>query len=145
MLVDARAYLNTVAERRLARGDRQGAAQIRVRLASLDPSDFDARRAAARARVAMGDLPGAMRDFKAIAADLADQGRQADAVAALREAAELDPDDQGVREPLFTLSLAAGDLDAAEKWAATPDHFAEAGAGPCRSRRHRVGVAVPDR
>ncbi len=127
VLVDARAYLNTVAERRLARGDRQGAAQIRVRLASLDPSDFDARRAAARARVAMGDLPGAIRDFKAIAADLSDQGRQADTVAALREAAELDPDDQGVREPLFSLSLAAGDLDAAEKWAATPDHLQKLG------------------
>ena len=127
VLVDARACLNTVAERRLARGDREGAAQIRVRIASLDPSDFDARRAAARARVAMGDLPGAIRDFKAIAADLSDQGRPADTVAALREAAELDPDDQSVREPLFSLSLAAGDLEAAEKWASTPDHWQKLG------------------
>ena len=127
MLVDARACLNTVAERRLARGDRQGAAEIRARLASLDPSDFDARRAAARARVAMGDRAGAIRDFKAIAADLSDQGRQADTVAALREAAELDPDDHGVREPLFSLCLAAGDLEAAEKWAATPEHLQKLG------------------
>ena len=73
VLVDARTYLNTVAERRLARGDRQGAAEIRVRLGSLDPSDFDARRTAARARVEIGDLPGALRDFRTIAADLAGQ------------------------------------------------------------------------
>ena len=55
VLVDARAYLNIVVERRLANGDRQGAAEIRVRLASLDPADFDARRTAARARGEMGD------------------------------------------------------------------------------------------
>ena len=68
-----------------------------------------------------------MRDFKAIAADLADQGRQADAVAALREAAEIDPSDQGIRDQLFAVCLAAGDLDAAAARAGTPEHFQKLG------------------
>jgi tetratricopeptide (TPR) repeat protein len=127
VLVDARTYLNTVAERRLARGDRQGAAEIRVRLGSLDPSDFDARRMAARARVEMGDRPGAIRDLRAIAADLADQGRRADTIAALQEAAELDPNDQGVVDELFAVCIAAGDLEAAEARAKTPAHFQKLG------------------
>lgn len=123
VLVDARIYLNKVAERRLARGDPQGAAKIRVRLGSLDPSDFDARNTAARARVEVGDLAGAISDFKVIASDLVDRGRQPDAMAALREAADLDPNDEGVLEQLFTACLAAGDLDAAEARATTPEHL----------------------
>jgi tetratricopeptide (TPR) repeat protein len=127
VLVDARTYLNKVAERRLARGDRQGAAKIRVRLGSLDPLDFEARCTAARARVEVGDLPGAIGDFKVIASDLADKGRQTDSMAALREAADLDPNDQAVLEQLFTLCLAAGDLEAAEVHATTPAHVQKLG------------------
>jgi tetratricopeptide (TPR) repeat protein len=123
VLVDARTYLGAVAERRLARGDAQGAAEVRVRLGSLDPSDFDARRVAARARVEMGDVPGAMREFRAMAADLADQGRRADTIAALQEAAALDPSDQDVLDELFAVCMAAGDLEAAEVRAKTPAHF----------------------
>ncbi len=123
VLVDARTYLNAVADRRLARDDRHGAAEIRIRLGSLDPADFDARRMAARARVEMGDGPGALRDLKDIAADLAQKGRGADAVEVLREAAELDPDDQDVRSQLFTAHIAVGDLEAAEPFATTPDEL----------------------
>ncbi len=123
VLVDARTYLNTVAELRVSRGDPQGAAAIRIRLGSLDPSDFDARRTGARARVETGDTAGAMADLKAIAADLVDKGRQGDATAVLREAAEIDPGDQDVRGQLFTGQLADGDLDRAHEWATTPQHF----------------------
>jgi tetratricopeptide (TPR) repeat protein len=123
VLVDARTYLNTVADLRVARGDKQGAAEIRIRLGSLDPLDFDARRAGARARIETGDSPGAMADLKAIAADLAEKGRQGDANDVLREAAELDPSDEDVRGQLFTGQLADGDLDRAHEWATTPQHF----------------------
>jgi tetratricopeptide (TPR) repeat protein len=123
VLVDARTYLNTVADLRVARGDAQGAAEIRIRLGSLDPSDFDARRTGARARVETGDSAGAMTDLKTIAADLVDRGRQADAIAVLREAAEIDPSDEDVRGQLFTAQLADGDLDRAHEWATTPQHF----------------------
>jgi tetratricopeptide (TPR) repeat protein len=123
VLVDARTYLNTVADLRVARGDKAGAAEIRIRLGSLDPSDFDARRAGARARVESGDSAGAMADLKAIAVDLVDKGRQADAIAVLREAAELDPSDEDVRGQLFSAQIADGDLDRAHEWATTPQHF----------------------
>jgi tetratricopeptide (TPR) repeat protein len=123
VLVDARTYLNTVADLRLARGDTQGAAEIRIRLGSLDPADFDARRAGARARVETGDSVSALREFKAIAADLVEKGRQADAIAVLREASELDPSDEDVRGQLFAAHLANGELDLANQWATTPGHF----------------------
>ena len=123
VLVDARTYLNAVAERRLARGDRHGAAEIRVRLGSLDPADFDARRIAARARIEIGDGPGALRDLKAIAADLAQKGRGADAMVVLQEAAELNPTDEDLRGQLFTAYVAAGDLEHAEAYATASDHF----------------------
>jgi tetratricopeptide (TPR) repeat protein len=123
VLVDARTYLNTVADLRVARGDPHGAAEIRIRLGSLDPSDFDARRTGAHARVETGDTAGAMADLKAIAADLVGKGRQTDATAVLREAAEIDPSDQDVRGQLFTAQLADGDLDRAHEWATTPQHF----------------------
>jgi tetratricopeptide (TPR) repeat protein len=122
VLVDARTYLNTVADLRLARGDTHGAAEIRIRLGTLDPLDFDARRAGARARVETGDSASAVRELKAIAADLIEKGRQVDAIAVLREASELDPTDEDVRGQLFAGHLADGDLDLASEWATTPQH-----------------------
>lgn len=70
VLVDARNYLKAVAERRQARGDQRGVAQITIRLASLDPNDFAARRAGARARLEVKDLAGAVRDLREIAVEL---------------------------------------------------------------------------
>ena len=79
LYADARAYLTQIIERRRARGDTRGAAQARIRLGSLDPSDFDGRMAAASARVEIDDVPGAVRDLKEIAAELVEKGRAADA------------------------------------------------------------------
>ena len=50
LYADARAYLSTVIAKRQARGDRRGVAEARIRLASLDPNDYDARLSAAAAR-----------------------------------------------------------------------------------------------
>ena len=55
LLADAKAHLNAVAARRRERGDKAGAAEIVVRLGSLDPADFDARALAARTLDEMGD------------------------------------------------------------------------------------------
>jgi tetratricopeptide (TPR) repeat protein len=49
VLVDARAYFNAVVHRRLARNDREGAAEITRRLASLDPRDVYGKRSAVQA------------------------------------------------------------------------------------------------
>jgi tetratricopeptide (TPR) repeat protein len=112
LLVDARAYLTTLAERRAARGDRSGVAEIRIRLASLIPADFEVRRAAAYARIEAGEGAGARQDFKAMAADLAKKGRQTEALDILNRAAALFPDDEDIRRSLFSAGVAAGNVPA---------------------------------
>jgi tetratricopeptide (TPR) repeat protein len=123
LLVDARAYLNTLLDRRRSRGDQRGVAQIRIRLAILDPADYAARFAAARARIDVDDAPGALRDYMELAAELAANGRHGEAIEALREAALLSPDDEEVRERLLQIYLASGDFARARECASTPAEF----------------------
>jgi hypothetical protein len=40
--------------------DKAGVAEITIRLAALEPTDYDARLAGARAQVAVGDVPAAV-------------------------------------------------------------------------------------
>src|SRR5262245_2514620 len=89
---EARAYLTRVEDRRRGRGDSKGAAQILIQIAELDPHDFDARLAAARARQETGDNKGAIADFKRTADDLLEGGRHTEAATVLKEAAQLAPD-----------------------------------------------------
>ena len=123
LLVDARTYLNTVAERRRGRGDQRGVAQIRIRLGSLDPADFEARANAARARAEIGDAQGALSDLKGIAVELTNKGRDADAIEVLREAALINPEDEEIRERLLGVYIAAGDFARARACAASADQF----------------------
>jgi tetratricopeptide (TPR) repeat protein len=107
---DARNHLGAVIARRKARGDTRGASQIRIRLGSLDPADFDARIAAASARLEDEDCSGAARDFVRIARDLLDRQRDADALAVLERAAAAAKDDDAVgaevRQLLLTIAEA---------------------------------------
>ena len=123
LLADARAHLNGVIERRRARNDARGAAQIRARLGSLDPADLEARIAAASARVELGDAPGAVRDLKEIASELIAQDRLEDAIAALREAALLNQSDEDIRSQLLKIYVAAGDFSRARESAATVEQL----------------------
>ena len=100
LVVDARALFNAVTARRRARGDERGVAEISVRLAGLDPNDFEARLSGARIRVSLDDVPGAIADLKALAAYMQEKERPEEALRALREAAELDPDDADLRAQL---------------------------------------------
>ncbi len=93
--------------------------QIRIRLGSLDSSDYEARLAAARARLEINDQAGALRDLKEIAEELAEKGRQPEAIEALREAAQINPEDEEIRERLLQVYIAAGDLERARQCAAT--------------------------
>ncbi len=115
ILVDARTYFTMAAERRAARGDRSGVAEMRLRLASLDPADFEARSAAANARIEAGDHAGAIQDFKVMAEELAEKGRQAEAAANLDDAValqqEFGPD----------VEIAAGELAATEAASDAPE------------------------
>jgi tetratricopeptide (TPR) repeat protein len=123
LLADARTYLNAIITRRNARGDGRGAAEARIRLGTLDPADYEARIAAASARVDLGDGPAAVADLKAIAAELAEKGRQADAIEALRQAAGLAPEDEEIRAQLLDVFIAAGDFARARECAATGAQF----------------------
>jgi tetratricopeptide (TPR) repeat protein len=125
LLADARACLNALLDKRRSRGDQRGVAQIRIRLAMLDPADYAARFAAARARIDMNDRAGALSDFKALAAELADSDRQSEAVEALREAAALAPDDTEIRARLLRVHLQSGDYSKARDYATTSAELKE--------------------
>jgi len=117
LYADARAHLNTLIELRNARGDKRGALQAKVRIGSLDPEDYEARLSAVAARIEMGDKGGALGDLKDIASELAEKGRTAEAVEALRQAATLNPDDEEIREKLYDVYFGAADYARARECA----------------------------
>jgi tetratricopeptide (TPR) repeat protein len=111
LLVDARAYLNTIREQRWSRGDKPGVAEITIRLAALEPTDYDARLAGARSQVTIGEVPAAVGGLKKIAGELIDVGRIDEALAALREAAQLAPADIEITNALARISGTALPVD----------------------------------
>ena len=129
LYADARAHLNTLIELRRGKGDTRGALQAKVRLGSLDPEDYEARMVGATAQIEMGDVAGAMRELKEMAGELADKGRQPEAVDVLREAAKLNADDEEIREKLFDVHIAAGENAQARDYATTIEQFRTIAAG----------------
>jgi tetratricopeptide (TPR) repeat protein len=113
LLADAKAYYQAVAARRRARNDRRGADEIVVRLGAVDPGDIEARTAAARLLADNGDQKGAAALLRALHADLAEKGREPEALVALREAVRLNPGDAEGRGLLAKAALAAGDVQGA--------------------------------
>ena len=67
-LADAKQFFMLVAEKRKARGDKKGSAEIAIRLGTLDPEDLDARMKAANMAAEMGDKATALREYKDVAA-----------------------------------------------------------------------------
>jgi tetratricopeptide (TPR) repeat protein len=116
LLVDAKSYLNAVATRRRGRGDHAGASEIIVRLGSLDPSDIEARLAAARTVEEMGDTEGAAARYRELHATLLEKGKPADALEALRSAVRLNPQDMEGRAELAKAAVASGDWDGARAY-----------------------------
>ena len=134
LYADARAHLTALIDLRTARGDARGALQAKVRIGSLDPEDYPARLTAVAARIEMGDKAGALSDLKDIASELAEKGRTAEAVEALREAAKLHPDDDEIREKLYDIYFGAGDYARARECATSLEQLrmiaaAQEGAG----------------
>jgi tetratricopeptide (TPR) repeat protein len=113
LLMDAKAYFNAVATKRRTRGDRAGMAEIVIRLGSLDPSDIDARMAAAATVAEMGDETAAAVRYRQIHDDLAENDKPTEALAALREAVRFNPYDKEGRGILARAAVAAGDLEEA--------------------------------
>jgi tetratricopeptide (TPR) repeat protein len=116
LLADAKARLNAVAAKRRGRGDRAGLAEIVVILGSLDPADFEARTAGARTLAEMGRADEAAARFRGIYEDLVEKERPREALDALREAVDLNPQDQEGRATLARIAVEAGDFDAARRF-----------------------------
>lgn len=116
LLADAKSYLSAVANKRRGRGDRSGADEIVVRLGSIDPSDIDARIAAARVVAQGGDAQAGATRFRELYTDLLEKGREADAIEALREAVRLNPEDRDGCATLAKAAVAAGDLEGARSY-----------------------------
>ncbi len=114
-LADAKQYFQTVADRRNARGDKQGAAEIAIRLGTLDPDDLEARLRAAHLAAETGDAATALREFRDVAARYEKQDRGADALTALQAAFDLDHSDDETRTRLFVAYLAGQTPDLARK------------------------------
>jgi tetratricopeptide (TPR) repeat protein len=104
-LADAKQFFLQVAEKRKARGDKKGAAEVAIRLGTLDPEDLDSRMRAGQLAAEMGDTATAIREFKDVAARLQKQDKHADALSPLQMAYDLDKSDEGTRSRLFAAHL----------------------------------------
>ena len=116
LLADAKSHLNAIAARRRAKGDRRGAAEIVVRLGTVDPADFDARLAAARTLEEMGEEEEAGKRFKTLHDDLLEKGRTAEAIDALKEFVRINPLEREARSILAKAALDQGDLAGAREF-----------------------------
>jgi len=116
LVADARRYLKLVEESRRRAGDQRGLLDIAVRRGAIDLTNYAARLDAARARVALDQRDQAVKDFKAIAAELEEKGQHAEALDALREAAGLGPGDLELRSRLARTFLERGDTARAAEY-----------------------------
>ena len=119
LLADAKTFFKAVAERRRARGDKKGAAEINIRIGTLDPEDLEARLGAARAATEIGDTVTALREYTEIAEKYDNQSMRAEAMEAYQAAYELDPKDVAIRARLMKGALEAGDVARAQSLATT--------------------------
>ena len=110
LVVEAKAHLEAVRDRRFQRGDQRGGMEVVIKLGSVDESDTDARLAATRALAEMGESDKAVSRMTELAAEFTETGQHAEALAALREAARFDPDSTDVRGAIARTALASGDL-----------------------------------
>jgi tetratricopeptide (TPR) repeat protein len=94
-----------------------------VRLGTVDPEDFDARYAAARAARELGDDETALRELRAAALGFEEQARLDDARAAYRDILELEPDDEDARARVLAANIASGEFTSAFALATSPDEL----------------------
>ena len=127
LLADAKVHVRQLAQVRRSRGDVRGAAECLIRLGALDDADADAKLAAGRAAATLGEAQRAKEILVAAAGLLERQNRRLEALDALSEAAELDPDDVPLRARLGKELLANGQAARASRFvtresaAADPD------------------------
>lgn len=110
LLADARQAFSQVAERRRSRNDSKGAAEMGIRIGTLDPDDLDARLSAARAASDIGDNVTAFREFREVGVRLERLERRSGALAALQSAFEIEPGNVDVRGRLVSGYVESGDF-----------------------------------
>ena len=107
LLLDARSHYNRLIQDRRAAGNEQGAVDCVIRLGQLADANVEAKRLAAKALVARGETRPAARLILSVADLHTREGRLPEALQAVREAAQLDPDDAEIQEKLAAAASAA--------------------------------------
>jgi tetratricopeptide (TPR) repeat protein len=142
LVADAKMYYATVAERRKARGDRRGAAEVQVKIGALDPEDFDGRVLGARASAELGQTLVAAAELRAVAQELGEKGEQARSLEILQEASTLNPADPDARRMLVQSYIANGQFERVRELASTPAEL-KALAGELRERnQHETALQL---
>ena len=100
LLLDARSHYNRLIQDRRAAGNEQGAVDCVIRLGKLADANVDAQRLAAKALVDRGETRPAARLILSVADLHTKEGCVPEALEALREAAQLDPDDAEIQGKL---------------------------------------------
>jgi lipopolysaccharide biosynthesis regulator YciM len=140
-LVDAKQFFTQLAERRKTRGDKKGAAEIAIRLGTLDPEDYEARLRAAQLAADMGDAATALREYKDVAARLEKKDRYVEALAPLEAAYALDKSDDNIRARLFLAHLGKDPL-AARAFAKGSDDLKQLAAALERAGQNDAALGV---
>jgi tetratricopeptide (TPR) repeat protein len=113
-LADAKTHLQAAIERRKARGDQDGADTLAIRVAELDPNDFEARLQAAKIRVRTGKVVTA--DLMALAQELDARKRTSEAEELLEEVVKRDPAAIEVALRLAKAALARDEVARAKRF-----------------------------
>jgi tetratricopeptide (TPR) repeat protein len=123
LLADAKAALIHVAERRIRRGDKKGAAEIHLKLGSLDPGDLTSGVAAAKAAAELGDLEGAVQRLLQLADECHKKDKTPECLLALDEAIRIQPENREVRSQLVERFMELGELERATGYASSAREF----------------------
>lgn len=142
LLADAKAAYQTVADRRRKIGNIRGSAEMAVRLGMVDPDDFNARFAAAKAARDLGDADTAIREFRAVAEWFTKEDRLDDARSAYRDLLELDPADDVARAQVLAADIATGEFARALAWASSPAELRQLAAALDAAGQHAEALSV---
>ncbi len=142
LLADAKTAYQTVADRRRKVGNVRGAAEMAVRLGTVDPEDFDARYAAAKAARELGDTETALRELRAAALGFEEKARLDEARSAYRDILELEPDDEDARARVLAANIATGEFTSAFALATSPDELRQLAAALEAAGQHADVLAV---
>jgi tetratricopeptide (TPR) repeat protein len=111
-LVEAKQYFEQIQQKRQKKGDKKGAAEISIRLLTLDPEDFESRLKAAKMAADAGDTTTALKEYKDVATRLEKAEKYEAALGPLKLAFELDKSDDKLRSRLFSAFLGSNPVGA---------------------------------